>query len=89
MTDQEVNIIIAEFMQKPYYSIREWNDVFDTSQEPIGCNGLSFIIGNYYSKSIDSLIPVWEKLKSNGFYIASLIQREQDFFFFNVQIQRK
>tara|TARA_Y100001963_G_scaffold17759_1_gene21907 strand:+ start:8020 stop:8526 length:507 start_codon:yes stop_codon:yes gene_type:complete len=53
--------IVTEYMGKTYYSYLEWNRVFGTSEEPIGANGNSFIIGSYYC-SLDRLCTVWEKL---------------------------
>lgn len=66
--------IIAEFMEKDYYSILEWNKAYGTSKEPVGCNGVSFVMGNHYSKSLDSLVPVWEKLE----YLPPKFERRDD-----------
>ena len=55
------NKIIAEFMGKRFYTIKEWNDVYGTKDEPSGCDGLSFVICGYYN-SLDNLTPVWKKL---------------------------
>ena len=67
MTNEEANKVIAEFMDKRYYTCLEWNKVFGTKDEPMGCNGLSFIVHDYYTKSLDALVPVLAKLEENGY----------------------
>lgn len=62
MNNNEADKVIAEFMGKKYYTCLEWNTLYGTKDEPVGFNGMSFVIQGYYANSLDSLVSVWERL---------------------------
>jgi len=65
MSNEEINKTIAEFMGKKFYSFIEWNTTGHIKET--GCDGMSFIIDGFYTRSLDNLIPAWEKLGINYF----------------------
>lgn len=94
MTDQEVNKIIAEFMGCSYSE-----SVFNSlSEEDLDClvlsnggkyglvRGRKIYTDNYFTESLDALVPAWEKLglidlKSKNFETINVVTEGFDSFY--------
>ena len=60
MTNNEVNKVIAEYMGEEYCKLPDNRSAIKFK---IG-NSQSVLKENYYSNSLDALVPVWELLKA-------------------------
>jgi hypothetical protein len=60
LTDEIVNKGIAEFMG---YEVVTWNEPHIQGTALFNKEKQEFITGNYYTESLDALVPVWEKYK--------------------------
>ena len=71
MKDEEVNRIIAEFMGVDWSF---WEKAMESPYfEGFGQNGKHY--KKPFTKSLDALVPVWEKLKDKGVYINQVRNR--------------
>ena len=86
MNDNEVNKIIAEFMELRVLSFFNDEGIFQYEKPPMR----AVYENNLYTKSLDALVPVWEKLKGfdriiidiknyiNGFWFEELSDWDSD-----------
>lgn len=64
MEPSEADKIIAEFMKATFDFKNETVSFLDINREDMGSTEKSIVYHEYFSKSLDALVPVWEKLNT-------------------------